>query len=482
LKNKWHLVVDRLTVLFLRFLEYFHKLKLFIWWLLEMHIIKIVSTYIILLSVKEVSLLNYVFLISWAFALPYKQFRVLASSVCTVWTCVIIICKLFYQLKTIEPRNYSSICTMPSNYTKEQKMDMNHSLLYRKPVDPANWVGLEKFEEPVLPNLRVCFLLAINVMGQRMDFYSMLHGLALAVVMYRRRRKAIAEIWPKYCCFLACMITFQYFICIGIPPAACKDYPWRFSESMMDSDIVKWLFLPDFHTQPNSMFLVYDFMLLLCASLQRQVFEDENKAAVRLMAGDNVEICRDLDAASFSVHNPVPDFIHCRSYLDMLKVIMFSYLFWFVLTIIFITGTTRISIFCMGYLVACFYFLLFGGDLLLKPIKKLLRYWDFLIAYNVFVITMKNVFAILACGYIKHLVKNSCWLVQLLSLACTIKEYKALEGVSLEGCEVPKDEAGIIWDSICFTFLLLQRRVFMSYYFLHVVADIRAGQILASRL
>uniref|UniRef100_A0A8C2FTR0 Piezo type mechanosensitive ion channel component 2 n=1 Tax=Cyprinus carpio TaxID=7962 RepID=A0A8C2FTR0_CYPCA len=546
LKNKWHLVVDRLTVLFLKFLEYFHKLKLFIWWLLEMHIIKIVSTYIILLSVKEVSLLNYVFLISWAFALPYQQFRVLASSVCTIWTCVVIVCKLLYQLETIEPVNYSSNCTMPSNYTEEQKIDMKNSLLYRKPVDPANWVGLEKFVD-ILPNLRnnllmlailafevtiyrhqeffrlrnklspppsrtifhditrqhldnsiincikyfinyffykfgleVCFLLAINVMGQRMDFYSMLHGLALAVVMYRRRRKAIAEIWPKYCCFLACMITFQYFICIGIPPAACKDYPWRFPGSMMDSDVIKWLYLPDFHTQPSSMFLVYDFMLLLCASLQRQVFEDENKAAVRLMAGDNVEICRDLDAASFSVHNPVPDFIHCRSYLDMLKVIMFSYLFWFVLTIIFITGTTRISIFCMGYLVACFYFLLFGGDLLLKPIKKILRYWDFLIAYNVFVITMKNVFAILACGYIKHLVNNSCWLVQLLSLACTIKEYKALEGKE-RLLLVPRDEAGIIWDSICFTFLLLQRRVFMSYYFLHVVADIRAGQILASR-
>uniref|UniRef100_A0A8C1RG66 Piezo type mechanosensitive ion channel component 2 n=1 Tax=Cyprinus carpio TaxID=7962 RepID=A0A8C1RG66_CYPCA len=550
LKNKWHLVVDRLTVLFLKFLEYFHKLKLFIWWLLEMHIIKIVSTYIILLSVKEVSLLNYVFLISWAFALPYQQFRVLASSICTIWTCVVIVCKLLYQLETIEPVNYSSNCTMPSNYTEEQKIDMKNSLLYRKPVDPANWVGLEKFVD-ILPNLRnnllmlailafevtiyrhqeffrlrnklspppsrtifhditrqhldnsiincikyfinyffykfgleVCFLLAINVMGQRMDFYSMLHGLALAVVMYRRRRKAIAEIWPKYCCFLACMITFQYFICIGIPPAACKDYPWRFPGSMMDSDVIKWLYLPDFHTQPSSMFLVYDFMLLLCASLQRQVFEDENKAAVRLMAGDNVEICRDLDAASFSVHNPLNVtlmlmlFPSLRSYLDMLKVIMFSYLFWFVLTIIFITGTTRISIFCMGYLVACFYFLLFGGDLLLKPIKKILRYWDFLIAYNVFVITMKN---ILACGYIKHLVNNSCWLVQLLSLACTIKEYKALEGMALGGCEVPKDEAGIIWDSICFTFLLLQRHVFMSYYFLHVVADIRAGQILASR-
>jgi hypothetical protein len=48
-------------------------------------------------------------------------------------------------------------------------------------------------------------------------------------------------------------------------------------------------------------------------------------------------------------------------------------------------------------------------------------------------------------------------------------------------CDLPSDEAGIIWDSICFAFLLLQRRVFMSYYFLHVVADIRASQILASR-
>ncbi|KTG39844.1 hypothetical protein cypCar_00040262, partial [Cyprinus carpio] len=48
-------------------------------------------------------------------------------------------------------------------------------------------------------------------------------------------------------------------------------------------------------------------------------------------------------------------------------------------------------------------------------------------------------------------------------------------------CELPSDEAGIIWDSICFAFLLLQRRVFMSYYFLHVVADIRSSQVLASR-
>ncbi|XP_073535133.1 piezo-type mechanosensitive ion channel component 2 isoform X7 [Phyllobates terribilis] len=546
-RNKWHLVIDRLTVLFLKFLEYFHKLQLFAWWILELHIIKIVTSYIIWVTLKEVSLLNYVFLTAWAFALPYSQLRPLASSVCTVWTCVIIVCKMLYQLATIEPLSFSSNCSLPfpnqTNIVKTE--DLHKSLLYSGPIDPSGWVGLKK-SVPLLSYLRnnllmlfilafevtiyrhqeyyrcrnnltapvtktifheitrlhlddglincakyfinyffykfgmeTCFLLSVNVIGQRMDFFAMIHAFWLFAVLYRRRRKAIAEVWHKYCCFLACIITFQYFICIGIPPAPCKDYPWRHHGANFNSNIIKWLYFPDFIVRPNPLFLIYDFMLLLCASFQKQVFDDENKAAVRIMAGDNVEICMNLDAASFSQHNPVPDFIHCRSYLDMCKVIIFSYLFWFVLTIIFITGTTRISIFCMGYLVACFYFLLFGGDLLLKPIRSILRYWDWLIAYNVFVITMKNILSIGACGYIDALIEKCCWLIQLLSLACTVKGYDI--PTDHKTCQLPSGEAGIIWDSICFAFLLLQRRVFMSYYFLHVVADIKSSQILASR-
>uniref|UniRef100_A0A8C5JQE8 Piezo type mechanosensitive ion channel component 2 n=1 Tax=Junco hyemalis TaxID=40217 RepID=A0A8C5JQE8_JUNHY len=545
-KGRWHLVIDRLTVLFLKFLEYFHKMQVFVWWLLELHIIKIVSSYIIWVTVKEVSLLNFVFLIAWALALPYAQFRPLASSICTVWTCVIIVCKMLYQLTSIDPKDFSRNCTLPGeNETKVNLEELKTSVLYSGPVDPSEWVGLRK-SSPLLVYLRnnllmlailafevtiyrhqeyyrcrnnltapvtktifhditrahlddglvncvkyfinyffykfgleTCFLLSVNVIGQRMDFYAMIHAFWLIAVLYRRRRKAIAEIWPKYCCFLTCIITFQYFLCIGIPPAPCKDYPWRSGNANFNSNIIKWLYFPDFIVRPNPVFLVYDFMLLLCASLQRQTFEDENKAAVRIMAGDNVEICMNLDAASFSQHNPVPDFIHCRSYLDMYKVIIFSYLFWFVLTIIFITGTTRISIFCMGYLVACFYFLLFGGDLLLKPIRSILRYWDWLIAYNVFVITMKNILSIGACGYIESLIQKSCWVIQAFSLACTVKGYHI--PTSNPDCKLPSGEAGIIWDSICFAFLLLQRRVFMSYYFLHVVADIKASQILASR-
>lgn len=134
-----------------------------------------------------------------------------------------------------------------------------------------------------------------------MDFYAMIHACWLIAVLYRRRRKAIAEIWPKYCCFLACTITFQYFICIGIPPAPCRgectvpqpavltvcptlctmsqgqqrstltlfltisfsaDYPWRFKGANFNDNIIKWLYFPDFIVRPNPVFLVCKYCSL----------------------------------------------------------------------------------------------------------------------------------------------------------------------------------------------------------------------------
>ncbi|TTL25879.1 Piezo-type mechanosensitive ion channel component 2 [Bagarius yarrelli] len=138
----------------------------------------------------------------------------------------------------------------------------------------------------------ISFVVAVNVIGQRMDFYALLHSFALIAVLARRRRKAIGEVWPQYCCFTASLMVFQYLLCIGLPPAFCVDYPWRKGSKALSSNQIKWLYLPDYAMQPNPMFIFYDFLLLIVASLQWQVFEDENKASVRLVAGDNVEISR----------------------------------------------------------------------------------------------------------------------------------------------------------------------------------------------
>ncbi|GCB66207.1 hypothetical protein scyTo_0010066 [Scyliorhinus torazame] len=316
--NPWGMVIDRLATLFLRFLEMVHQAQVLVWRFLELHIIKIISSFIIGITLKEVSLMNYVFLILWVFALPYSSFRPLASSISTVWACVMIVCKMMYQLKVVKLSTYSANCTLNGSQDL-----LSTSTLYAGPIDPTYWYGaLKKCEDNVLPclknhliilglltfevtvyrhqqyyrlhnglqtpltgtlldnitrlhlddgllncikyftnyffykfGLEVCFMVAINLIGQRMDLYSAIHAVWLMAVLCRCRRKAIAEIWPKYCCFITFIIPFQYLLCIGIPPSLCKDYPWR-SSLRLSSNLVKWLYLPDFIKRPNPMFLM----------------------------------------------------------------------------------------------------------------------------------------------------------------------------------------------------------------------------------
>ncbi|KAM9855188.1 piezo-type mechanosensitive ion channel component 2 [Aulostomus maculatus] len=558
-EDPWILIVNRMSLLLIQALSGLYRVQELSWTLMELHGFKLVSSGIIWVSLEEVSLMNFLFLVLWVFALPFPRIRPLASNISAVWACVMVVCKMFYQLKVIKPLEYSSNCTIglaPSNssgldYGAEPRGNMmellRRSILYTEPVDPVYWCGaLRKCEGRILPCLRnhlmvlgllafevtvhrhqlyfrlhnnqktppfsiifqgitrqhldhgvlpcikyfinFCFykfgleislIVAVNVIGQRMDFYALLHSCALMVVLSRRRRKAIGEVWPKYCCFTAGLMVLQYMLCIGIPPALCVDYPWRTALQPLTSNVIKWFYLPDFAMSPNPSFIFYDHLLLLCSSLQWQVFEEENRAALRLLAGDNVEISRSLDPCSCNQFIPVDNFLHCRSYLDMVKVFVFSYFFWLVLCLIFITGTTRINIFCLGYLVACFYFMLFGGTVLMQPVKYILRLWDWLIGYTCFVITMKNLVSLGSCAYLDSLLKNGCWLIQAFSMFCTIKGYDVPEPD--DECELPEGEAGIVWDAICFTVLLAQRRVFLSYYFLYVVSDLKSSKILASR-
>uniref|UniRef100_A0A8C3IG79 Piezo type mechanosensitive ion channel component 1 (Er blood group) n=1 Tax=Chrysemys picta bellii TaxID=8478 RepID=A0A8C3IG79_CHRPI len=656
--GKWGLVLERLVVLGWTFSDILTRGQVFVRRLLELHVLKLVALYTVWVALQEVSVMNFLLVALWAFALPYCRFRHMASCLCTIWVCIIIVCKMLYQLKAVDPHEYSSNCTevrgagtgqdpggdrgsplslwapaagspgrsaglppscprelppaCPSlqgspmccrprtarasarqlpgtgrdwqlvgltpllrwrimgtpcrgagshawqltsvcvfapqpqlNDTNLLEAEVKNSALYRGPVDPANWFGIRKgfpnlgyiqnhllvlmllvfeaivyrrqeyyrkqyqlappatqtlFEEASREHLdqgliscakyfinyfyykfglEVCFLMTVNVIGQRMNFMVILHGCWLVVILTRRRRAAIARLWPKYCLFLALFLLYQYLLCVGIPPALCIDYPWRWSRSIpMNSALIKWMYLPDFYMAPNSTNLISDFLLLLCASQQWQVFEAERTEEWLRAAGENTD---QLELAR-GRPNPVPNFINCRSYLDMLKVVVFRYLFWFVLVVVFITGATRISIFGLGYLLACFYLLLFGTAMLRKPAKARLVLWDCLILYNVTVIISKNMLSLLSCVFVQQMQSNFCWVIQLFSLVCTVKGYYDPKEMGKDqDCSLPVEEAGIIWDSICFFFLLLQRRVFLSYYFLHVMMELQASALQASR-
>lgn len=55
--------------------------------------------------------MNLLLVVLWAFALPYPRFRPMASCLSTVWSCIIIVCKMLYQLKVVNPQEYSSNCS-----------------------------------------------------------------------------------------------------------------------------------------------------------------------------------------------------------------------------------------------------------------------------------------------------------------------------------------------------------------------------------
>ncbi|XP_053292137.1 piezo-type mechanosensitive ion channel component 1 isoform X1 [Pleuronectes platessa] len=544
--SKWGLVMDRLLVLSRRFSDTLTKVQVFLWRLLELHILKMVAFFSVWVALEEPSVMNLVLVVLWSLAMPYGRFRPMASCLSTVWVCVIIVCKMLYQLSVVNPVEYSSNCSMPLiNETNLLTEEMMNSSLYKYPVDPANWFGIRKdatvlgysknhlivlmllvFEAtvyrhqyhhyrqlqrspPTIPalfpaatrdtvdqglisclkyllnytfykfGLEICFLMTVNVIGQRMNFLVIIHGCWLVAILVKRRRAAIARIWPRYCLFLSIFMIYQYLLCVGIPPALCIDYPWRWNTPVLiNSALIKWIHLPDFYTVPNSKNLIADFVLLICASQQWKVFECENTEEWMVLAGENTDNPDPMEGRPF---NPAPNFINCRSYLDMTKVLVFRYLFWFVLSVVFITGATRISVFGLGYLLACFFFLLFGTRLLVKTSRTRLALWDCLIIYNVAVIISKNMLSILACVFVFEMQQGFCWVIQLFSLVCTVKGYYDPKTVSDKSCSLPVEEAGIIWDSICFLCLLLQRRVFLSFYFLHVTADLKASAKQASR-
>ncbi|MCJ8747419.1 hypothetical protein PDJAM_G00153320 [Pangasius djambal] len=544
--SKWGLVMDRLMVLCRKFFNILTHVQVFLWRVLELHVLKIVALFVIWVALAEPSVMNLVLVVLWSFAMPFARFRPMASCLSTIWVCVIIVCKMLYQLSIVKPEEYSNNCTVPlTNETSLNNTEIQNSILYKAPVDPANWFGFrkdataldysknhllvllllvfeatvyrhqihhykqiqrsppsipaifpqstrDKLDEGLLPCIRyllnfsffkfgleICFLMTVNVIGQRMNFLVIIHGCWLVAIMVRRRRKAIAQIWSKYCIFLVIFMIYQYILCVGMPPALCIDYPWRWKSSVtINSALIKWIYLPDFYTIPNSKNLIADFLLLMCASLQWTVFENEKKEEWMVMGGENKDNPDPMEGMLF---NPAPNFINCRSYLDMAKVLVFRYIFWFVLAIVFVTGSTRISVFGLGYLLACFFFLLYGRRLMIKPSRTRLLMWDCLIMYNVGVIIAKNALSILACVFVAEMQSRFCWVIQLFSLVCTVKGYYDPTSLSDKECSLPVEEAGIIWDSICFFFLLLQRRVFLSFYFVHVTADLQASAQQASR-
>ncbi|XP_071174524.1 piezo-type mechanosensitive ion channel component 2-like isoform X6 [Mytilus edulis] len=321
--------------------------------------------------------------------------------------------------------------------------------------------------------LQLCYIMLAVTICVRVDVYSVIYAVILGILLVLSRR-GNALIWPLITIILAVMLPLEFLICLGLPKGLCIEYPWSYIE-IFERNLEKWLYLPDYNFPPRAIKLIADTIQLLLICLQWQVFRRESSEGDSHPGGSNKDILEEVEA---STPINVPDFTgHAKSYLDVLKIGFFTYMYWVTLFIMFITGATRINLFSMGYVIAVFVFMWYGQEFLLLPLRVIRRRWNMLIGYTFFVLFMKAVLQLLGCVYIDKLYTDQCWLIQLLGLTCLNPSHIFNTG----DCKVEEDDTGLAWDVICFTFLLLQMRIYNSHYFRHVVVMNQAQHNLASR-
>jgi hypothetical protein len=213
----------------------------------------------------------------------------------------------------------------------------------------------------------------------RMDAYAILYGCWLGLLL-RCRRTTVSKIWLWYFLFLLVLLPIQYFWCLGLPPFLCLEYPWSQGNIKNPLNTMNklrvWLLLPDYNAPPNSHYLIADFFQIFFVWLQLAVFHLERRHVIEPTAGSNAELLyeNEKNGGTLLNTNPFFDFIsESKTYLDKIKFFIFMYSYWIVLAIVFITGTSRISILCMGYVIMSFFFLWYGQTFLILPLRQLLK-------------------------------------------------------------------------------------------------------------
>ncbi|VDM24249.1 unnamed protein product [Toxocara canis] len=411
------------------FADYHCLIVNYAWRFTEIHIDKAIAFTMLHICVQEISAMNIPYIIYIAVTLPRPKYTKKMSFIAGVWTSFVIVLKMIYQMEFIKEENLSVFCEdvygvngtvhAPAwvglhKTTQVFTYSMNYILLtillaFRSIVELRQ--SLHRYEHGEITPIRgilfnditrkdadvdlccclkylinfffyrfgleVCLMTAVVTIGLRSDMISVIYGAFLLVTLALTREK-LARIWPYMTAGLTGSFVWQYILCVGIPKAFCQVYPW----TNWDHNMIEWLFLPDFIIPPNPIKLYADFFLLLFVSLQLRVFHIEanerdyvggsNESVVDRGRGHGRKALLKVKAdEKVEVNNAgVPDFIgKSHTLLDRLKRIVFVYLYWLTLSMVFVAGTSRVTLFAFGYVVGCFIFLWVGNSLFLRPIR-----------------------------------------------------------------------------------------------------------------
>ncbi|XP_037913810.1 piezo-type mechanosensitive ion channel component isoform X6 [Hermetia illucens] len=515
----------------------------YVWIFAELHLMKVIMVVAFWCCLANVCVLHIGFAFLAVIAVVSRmKVQIFISRVISVQMSILLLAKMIYQVDYINHKNYDAICdenstvsliyinnaewfglskitesiglaTLVKGYIIYMIVVTLHAVVIFRQGYRRSWLGLENKSPPVMFEgvkrmdaeadlvglfkfllnygyykfgFEISLIALVSVISYRQDILAILYVMWLCI-LFKLRRSSSAKLWPSFQFFVAIVIILEYVLFVGLPPGLCMEWPWYNSPYL--NGLQSWAMVPGPHLHKQTTKLMFDFILLMFIYRQQRVFTLEKKfidSNIEYPAGTNKSIVNDIDNLDVTpLDNPVPDFIsNVRNWLDILKIAVLNGCFWVTLAVVFLAGTNTISIFSIGYLIGSFIFLWQGTDFYLRPVRSILKWWYVLMGYNVIVISIKTIMQIAGCLFLNTLEQHACWFVHLFGVSCihdTIAETMGGMKTPMHECQEILDDTGLTWDAVCFTFLIMQLRIFKSYYFHHIINDTKASTTLASR-
>ncbi|XP_043641389.1 piezo-type mechanosensitive ion channel component isoform X11 [Drosophila teissieri] len=522
----------------------FKNFKDVFWRFLELHIMKAVYIAAFVCSVSEVCVLHIIFVGFCVLgATSRKAVQVVISRLISFIVTIIVLSKMIYQIEYLSHSQHNVVCSdnrTANNaewigLTKADKVTgglmslLRTYIIYMVIVTMHAVITLRQLQMRVkigalnapptkllFPNIiradaekdlvglvkyllnfgfykfgiEISLIALVSTITYRQDIVAVVYALWLVVLLLLRRSQC-AKIWGVFQAFFAISILTQYIVLVGLPPSSCLVYPW--DEGPFGEGVQRWTMLPGtlhFNHVPK---LIFDFIVLVILNRQKSIFCIEQRYASNddYPGGSNRSVIADIaQLGRVPFDNPTHDFCsYIRNYSDILKNGVLCGFYWFTLAVVFLAGTNIADLLALGYLIGAFIFLWQGSDFYLRPIHTIIFRWKWLLAFNVANILIKTSFQMAGCLFMTQLTKDCCWLVHMLGITCTsnvLTEQIMLPEeaeLALKPGECPKitHQVVLLWDTICFAFIIFQLRIFKSHYFCHIITDTKANNILASR-
>nr|CAI5847308.1 unnamed protein product [Callosobruchus analis] len=331
----------------------------------------------------------------------------------------------------------------------------------------------------------ITLIMTAAVIAVRLDGYAIMYSGWLCLLLILKRG-VVRWLWTLFVLFTALSICWQYIMAIGFPPHWCQEYEWETRTHYWTVAQDFWFLVDNYHPPPIKKLIAES---LLCTFACRQLhnfwreIRHARKPGFVYDGGSNKSILAHFEEIGHQ--NPVSDFTtYTTSYLDMFKRIIFNVSYYGAIWIVFLGGVNRNNIFSVVYLCYVFVYLWYGLNLYYKPLPLILKSWNNLIAQNVLIIMAKALLQVVGCFYLYMIPMSYCWLIKLLGIGC-VRRFETtdyFEKLEKSSCQLRSNElAGISWDVVIFAFLMLQRRVFMSYNFFLIIDEAKAGHLLSAR-